>query len=74
MMPFYAAGQIVGILNGLSGAGEYESLLAGAYPGYPTELIPPLDAQSVAHVLVILFVVVGNIGYALTRSSGGKDK
>jgi hypothetical protein len=73
MMPFYAAGQIVGILNGLAGAGEYESLLAGAY-GYPTELLAPLDAQSVAHVIVILFVVVGNIGYALTRSSGGKDK
>ncbi|UCH31885.1 MAG: hypothetical protein JSV05_00315 [Candidatus Bathyarchaeota archaeon] len=73
MMPFYAAGQIVGILNGLSGAGEYESLLAGAY-GYPTELLAPLDAQSVAHVIVILFIIAGNISYVLTRSSGGKEK
>ena len=72
MMPFYQAGQITGILNGLAGAGEYESLLNVAYD-YPFEQGPGLDAQSVAHVLVILFVVIGNIGYAVSKYGGGES-
>jgi hypothetical protein len=72
MMPFYTAGQLVGILNGLAGAGEFEFLVNAQYPEYPYEQGPGLDAQSVAHVLVILFVVFGNIGWAVSRSRGGK--
>jgi len=71
MMPFYTAGQIIGILNGLAGAGEYEKLVNADYPEYPYEQGPGLDAQSVAHVLVILFVAIGNIGWAISKSSGG---
>ena len=71
MMPFYTAGQIIGILNGLAGAGEYESLLNISY-GYPFEQGPGLDAQSVAHVLVILFVIIGNLGYAASKYGGGE--
>ena len=72
MMPFYTAGQLVGILNGLAGAGEFEFLVNAQYPEYPYLQGPGLDAQSVAHVLVILFVVFGNIGWAVSRSRGGK--
>ncbi len=77
MMPFYAAGQIIGILNGLAGGGEYEILLDEeyTYPQKTTTLLarPGLDAQSVAHVLIIVFVAVGNIGYALSRRKGEKS-
>jgi hypothetical protein len=73
MMPFYAAGQIVGILNGLAGAGEFEWLVNRDYPEYPYEQGPGLDAQSVAHVLIILFVVIGNVGWAVSKSRGGKS-
>jgi len=73
MMPFYAAGQIIGILNGLAGAGEFEYLVNRDYPDYPYEQGPGLDAQSVAHVLVILFVVIGNIGWAISKYGGGKS-
>lgn len=71
MMTFYVSGQIVGILNGLAGAGEYEKLLT-AY-GYEFAQGPSLDAQSIAHVIIIIFVAVGNIGYALKRSGGKKE-
>jgi len=71
MMPFYTAGQIIGILNGLAGAGEYEKLVNADYPEYPYEQGPGLDAQSVAHVLVILFVAIGNISWAISKSRGG---
>ena len=72
MMPFYAAGQIVGILNGLAGGAEYEYLLEEKYE-YIVTLGPSLDAQSVAHVLILVFIVIGNIGWLLTRSKGGKS-
>jgi hypothetical protein len=73
VMPYYAAEQVVGLLNGLAGAGEYEFLLNVDY-GYPYEQGPGLDAQSVAHVLVILFVVIGNIGFAYSRYGGEETK
>jgi hypothetical protein len=72
MMPFYPT-QISGILNGLAGAGEYEYLLNLKY-GYPYAQGPSLDAQSLGHVLILLFIVIGNIGYLLTRSKGGKSQ
>ena len=73
MMPFYAAGQIAGILNGLSGGGQYELLVDEAYDGYPlVEALPLLDSQSVAHVLIIVFVIIGNIGFAIAKYGGGK--
>jgi hypothetical protein len=71
MMPFYPT-QIYGILNGLAGAGEYESLLNARY-GYPSTQGPSLDAQSLGHMLILLFIIIGNIGYLLTRSKGGKS-
>jgi hypothetical protein len=71
MMPFYPT-QISGILNGLAGAGEYEYLLNIKY-GYPYDQGPSLDAQSLGHVLILLFIVIGNISYLLTRSKGGKS-
>jgi hypothetical protein len=72
IMPFYPT-QIYGILNGLAGAGEYEFLLNVNY-GYPYAQGPSLDAQSLGHVLILVFIVIGNISYLLTRSKGGKSQ
>ena len=68
-MPYYAAGQLFGILGGLAGASEYEALVK-TYGWEPT-LLAPMDAQSLAHVLVIIFVVIGNIGFAASKLKGG---
>lgn len=68
-MTYYNTGQLFGILAGLAGASEYEALVK-AYGWAPT-LLAPMDAQSLAHVLVIIFVVVGNIGFAASRLKGG---
>jgi len=72
MMPFYAAGQILGILNGLAGGGEYEQLLIDAYEYPLVEALPLLDSQSVGHLLIIAFVIIGNIGYAISKYGGGE--
>ena len=73
LMPYYNADQLSGLLNGLAGAGEYESLLARDY-GYPTTLIASLDAQSIAHLLIIVFIIIGNIGFAYTKLGGRETR
>jgi len=68
-MPYHTAGQLFGILAGLAGASEYESLVK-VYGWVPT-LLAPMDAQSLGHVLIIIFVVIGNIGYAASKLKRG---
>jgi hypothetical protein len=57
-VPYYQSGQIVGYTSGLRGAGEYEILIKR--PGYA---VSSLDAASVYHVVVFLFIVVGNVAF-----------
>ncbi len=59
-MPFYSARQYQGLLAGLRGAAEYEFLT-----GNPGPALMGMDAQSAAHILVILLIAVGNIGHFL---------
>lgn len=58
VMPLVASGQVAGVLVGMKGAAEYEQLVHK--PGNATR---GLDAQSLVHLLVIAFVIIGNIGY-----------
>jgi hypothetical protein len=60
--PYYQAGQIPGFLGGLKGAAEYEKLIDKPGMG-----IRGMDAQSIAHALMLVFILVGNIGYFLSR-------
>ncbi len=61
--PFLQTGQLIGMLNGLKGAAEYEELINHRALG-----TLGMASQSVAHLLIILFVILGNIGYfAITR-------
>lgn len=64
--PYVEAGQLKGLVVGLRGGGEYEKLV-----GKPGEATSGLDAISTSHLLVIIFVVLGNIGYFATRGKGG---
>ncbi|QOR34802.1 hypothetical protein IMX26_15275 [Clostridium sp. 'deep sea'] len=57
-LPYYNAGQIKGYLNGLRGAAEYETLLKE--PGAATSA---MDSLSFAHMIVIVFIILGNIAY-----------
>jgi len=54
--PYLQTGQLVGLIGGMKGAAEYERLV-GNY-GLATV---GMDSQSSAHVLIILFVVLGNV-------------
>jgi hypothetical protein len=54
--------QLVGFLGGMKGAAEYEKL-SGNY-GMATV---GMDPQSIIHFLIIFFVLMGNVGYFITR-------
>ncbi|MBD3235895.1 MAG: hypothetical protein GF330_04265 [Candidatus Eisenbacteria bacterium] len=60
--PYYQTGQLAGFLGGLKGAAEYEKLLE-----LPGTGILGMDAQSMAHLLIVLFILLGNVGFFLQR-------
>jgi len=60
--PFLQSGQFLGLLGGMKAAAEYERLI-----NKPRLASAGMDAQSWSHIIIILFIIVGNIGYFLTR-------
>lgn len=72
IMPYVENNQIRGILAGMPGAAEYESLVERELremgkPGKPGEASGMMAAQSIAHVVIVLFIIFGNISYYITR-------
>jgi len=60
--PYLQTKQLSGLLGGMRGAAEYEKLVdakALATKG--------MNAQSFAHLMIILFIVFGNVAFFLTR-------
>jgi len=62
LLPFWASGQITGLLNGAFGAAELEVLIKR--PGNAVKLT---DVYSFSNILVFVFLAMGNIGFILTR-------
>jgi hypothetical protein len=60
--PYLRAGQLHGLLGGMSGAAEFEKILAER--GLATTFIL---SQMFAHAIVILFVLIGNTAYFQER-------
>ena len=56
------SGQIVGIIGGLKGAAEYEKLI-----GQGDLATMGMNIQSFVHLVIVLFIVIGNVGYLMTR-------
>ncbi len=57
-LSFVQANQLVGLMGGMKGCAEYENLL-----GYPARATRGMDSQSIIHLLIVLFIVMGNVGY-----------
>lgn len=75
--PFLQTRQLVGMLAGMKGGAEYEELLAKNNLSHaPRRASQGMDAISSAHILIIIFIILGNIGYFLGRrkkaQQGGK--
>jgi hypothetical protein len=63
--PFLHSGQVFGILGGMKGAAEYEVLSHQRGPA-----AEGMQIQTVAHSLIIVLILIGNIGYFLARRKG----
>jgi len=59
--PYVQSGQLTGLLGGLKGAAEYETLI-----GHPGDATKGMDAQSIVHALVVVFILLGNVVYLLS--------
>ena len=62
MLSYVQANQLSGLLGGMKGAAEYEMLI-----GHVAKASAGMDAQSLIHLLIILFIVLGNLGHVMTR-------
>lgn len=59
---YLQSGQIEGILGGLKGAAEYETLL-----NQGDRAIIWMNIQSICHLVIVAFIIIGNVAYLATR-------
>jgi hypothetical protein len=59
---YLQSGQIVGLLGGLRGAAEYEELV-----DHPGTAVKGMFVQSVAHVLIVFLILMGNVSFILEK-------
>jgi hypothetical protein len=69
LYPYYPR-QLKGLMGGLQGAAEYETALISKYPQFvktAREAQVYMGPQAVAHYVIILLVILGNISYFVGR-------
>ena len=59
---YYQAGQLKGLLTGMTGAAEYESLIHR-----PDVAILAMDGQTIGHFVIIGFILLGNLVFLINR-------
>lgn len=73
----YFPQQIIGILGGVKGAAEYEQELLDThrerFADMATPAIRMMGPQTLAHIVIMAFIVIGNIAYFRTRKKGDKS-
>ncbi len=60
--PYLNSGQVFGILGGLLGAAQYEKMADN-----PGRAMDGMRVQLYAHIVIILFIVLGNVGFLVSR-------
>jgi hypothetical protein len=66
---YLQSGQLVGMTGGLPGAAEYETLIER--PGKGCAGMTP---QSIAHLVIMLFIIFGNLAYIAEQRNEAKKK
>jgi hypothetical protein len=60
--PYLGAHQIEGLIGGMAGAAAYEKLIE-----HPDKAMIRMSSQAWGHILIVLFIIIGNIGYFMLR-------
>jgi hypothetical protein len=78
LYPYYPS-QLLGLMGGLQGAAEYESALSKQYPRYVDldgkhvrAATSKMGPQTVAHLMIVLFVVIGNVAMFMAKRGGAR--
>jgi hypothetical protein len=67
--PYLNTGQFIGMMGGLKGAAEYERLIREAGYTEAREIATiGMDAQSIAHLVILMLIIVGNIAFFASKS------
>lgn len=69
LYPYYPT-QLLGLMGGIKGAAEYESELIRRHPRFADVPHPGIDMmgpQAVAHIVIMIFIVIGNAAYFAGR-------
>ena len=69
LYPYIQTGQLVGLMPGLLGAAEYETLVE-----HPAKATLGMSVQSMVHLLLIALIIVGNVTYFLIRRREGMER
>jgi hypothetical protein len=69
LYPLLRSGQINGLIGGLRGAAEYESLI-----GQKGKAVAGMDAQSATHVAIIVLVIMCNLFYFSLRRAARQQR
>jgi hypothetical protein len=69
LYPLLRSGQINGLIGGLRGAAEYESLI-----GEKGRAVAGMDAQSATHFAIIVLVAICNLFYFSLRHQQGRSR
>lgn len=70
--PFLDSGQIKGMLNGVIGAAQYETLIGRG--DVATDAAATAWALSAAHIYILLLIFLGNLGYLLSKRAARRNQ
>jgi hypothetical protein len=76
LYPYYP-NQMLGMMGGIKGAAEYESEMLRVYPDFaelPHGGLEMMGPQAVAHIVIMLFIVIGNITFFIDRRRKARAK
>lgn len=65
MYPFLQSGQLIGLVAGIKGGAEYETLLNDPRVSDPGPATRRMVPQSMGHLVIILFVLIGNFAFIM---------
>jgi hypothetical protein len=73
--PFVQTGQVSGLMSGMKGAAEYEMLvLKHGYARTLGNAETGMNSQSMIHILIMVFIILGNVGYFFSRRQKAKNE
>jgi len=73
LYPYLSSGQVSGLLRSTRGAADYERLVLDAHPGLERSAGRKMSVQFLAHIMLLVFIALANVGGLLGRRTAAED-